>query len=80
VQRDVLPGLNNEARPAQLLEGLVASGHLGYKTGGGFYDWNVKGMQALAATRDRFIIETLHTLAAVNAKSTLRCSETEQLS
>jgi 3-hydroxybutyryl-CoA dehydrogenase len=68
VQRDVLPDLNNEARPAQFLEDLVRCGHLGYKTGGGFYDWKVKDMQALAARRDRFIIETLDTLAFMAAK------------
>jgi 3-hydroxybutyryl-CoA dehydrogenase len=62
VQRDVLPGLNNEAKPAKYLQDLVAQGHLGYKTGCGFYDWQVKDMPALAARRDRFIIEALRTL------------------
>jgi 3-hydroxybutyryl-CoA dehydrogenase len=65
VQRAVLPSLNNEAAPAPYLENLVGIGHLGYKTGGGFYDWEVKDMPALAAWRDRFIIEALRALASM---------------
>ncbi len=64
VQRDVLPGLYNQPAPAQYLEDLVQDGNLGYKTGQGFYDWQVKDMQALAALRDRFIIEALRVLGA----------------
>jgi len=67
VQRDVLPGLNNDATPVDCLEDLVERGQLGYKTGNGFYDWHVKDMQALAALRDQFIIETLCTLKAIGA-------------
>lgn len=66
VQHDVLPGLNNDAQPVQYLEDLVKRQQLGYKTGKGFYDWQVKDMQALAARRDRFIIETLRTLNAIS--------------
>jgi 3-hydroxybutyryl-CoA dehydrogenase len=65
VQCDVLPGLKNDAEPAQFLQDLVAQGHLGCKTGSGFYDWQVKDMPALAARRDRFIIEALRTLRAM---------------
>jgi 3-hydroxybutyryl-CoA dehydrogenase len=59
VQKDVLPGLNNRAEPPQLLEELVASGSLGYKSGKGLYDWHVKDMDRLKARRDRFIIQSL---------------------
>jgi 3-hydroxybutyryl-CoA dehydrogenase len=65
VQCDVLPGLNNDAKPAQHLQDLVAQGHLGYKTGSGLYDWQVKDMPALAARRDRFIVEALRTLKSM---------------
>jgi len=64
VQGDVLPGLNNDPEPPKYLRELVDGGCLGYKTGKGFYDWQVKDMQALAARRDQFIIETLRTLRA----------------
>ena len=66
VQRDVLPGLNNNPKPVEYLEGLVEQGQLGYKTGTGFYDWKVKDMKALAVRRDCFIIETLRTLKAIS--------------
>jgi len=65
VQRAVLPSLNNEEEPAPYLADLVSAGHLGYKTGSGFYDWEVKDMQALAARRDRFIVEALRALGSM---------------
>ncbi len=64
VQKDVLPGLNNDPRPAEHLQDLVERGNLGYKTGKGFYDWQTKDMGALAAARDRFIIQALRVLRA----------------
>ena len=72
VQRGVLPGLNNDGKPSQYLEDLVASGQLGYKTGSGFYDWRVKDMQALAARRDGFIIGALRTLAAMAPEAAIK--------
>jgi len=62
VQRDVLPGLDNEPVPPLYLQELVEQKCLGHKTGKGFYDWQVKDMQTLANRRDRFIIEALRTL------------------
>jgi len=62
VQRDVLVGLNNEPVPPRYLQELVQQQSLGYKTGKGFYDWQIKDMQELAARRDQFIIEALRVL------------------
>jgi 3-hydroxybutyryl-CoA dehydrogenase len=62
VQRDVLVGLDNEPAPPRYLQELVEGERLGYKTGQGFYDWQVKDMQELADRRDRFIIEALRVL------------------
>jgi 3-hydroxybutyryl-CoA dehydrogenase len=59
VQKDVLPGLNNQAEPPGLLVELVASGSLGHKSGKGMYDWSVKDMDRLKAKRDRYIIQSL---------------------
>lgn len=61
-QTTVLPGINNEPGPTQLLRDLVAAGKLGYKTGQGFYNWQEKDMAALAARRDRFIVAALRIL------------------
>ena len=64
VQKDVLPGLCNDPQPVQSFCDLVEAGHLGHKTGRGFYDWRTKDMAALSAGRDRFIIEALRVLQA----------------
>lgn len=62
VQRDVLVGLNNEPVPPGYLQELVEQEQLGYKTGKGFYNWQVKDMQELASNRDHFIIEALRVI------------------
>ncbi len=62
VQESVLPGLDNEPRASEALRALADQGCLGYKTGRGFYDGQVKDMGDLAAGRDRFIIEALKIL------------------
>ncbi len=62
VQRNVLAGLDNDPEPPEYLQELVEDACLGYKTGKGFYDWQVKDMQDLVTRRDRFIIEALRIL------------------
>jgi hypothetical protein len=32
---------------------------MGFKTGKGFYDWQIKDMQALASKRDKFIMKAV---------------------
>ena len=56
VQRTVLPEISSRTTPSPVMEKLVAAGHLGYKTGSGFYDWSVKDMDELAKRRNDFII------------------------
>jgi 3-hydroxybutyryl-CoA dehydrogenase len=58
VQRDVLPSLDNRPVP-EYLNKLVDKNTLGYKTGGGFYDWSKKNMDEAAALRDEFIMHSL---------------------
>ena len=59
VQNGVLPGLFNDPGPTRRLKELVESGHLGHKTGSGFYDWDAKNMDSLSQTRDRLVMQTL---------------------
>ena len=66
VQRDVLPGLDNNPVPSKYLQGLVEQDCLGFKTGKGFYDWHAKDMKELSARRDRFIIEALRILKTID--------------
>lgn len=60
IQETVLPALNNEPKPVQLFAETVKRGHLGVKSGKGFYDWSVRDIEALKKLRDQFIIQTLH--------------------
>lgn len=72
VQRDVLPGLDNEPEPSRHLKTLVEKGDLGAKTGKGFYDWSVKSMPKLAACRDAYIMESVRLLRALRERG--RCT------
>lgn len=45
------PDLENRATPSQVLSNKVAQGHLGVKTGQGFYDW--QSPEQLAALQDK---------------------------
>ncbi len=67
VQDQVLPGLYNSPEAAGFLKNLVGQGNLGYKTGKGFYNWQVKDMKALAAKRDRFIMKAVQIVRELNA-------------
>ena len=51
--------LYNEPRAPEYLRDLVRRGHLGAKTGRGFYDWSTKSADEVRARRDQFLIEVL---------------------
>ena len=51
--------LYNEPRAPEYMRNLVRDGHLGAKTGKGFYDWSKKDINAVKARRDQFIINFL---------------------
>ena len=55
----VATDLNCERRAPQLMQDLVAQGHLGAKTGKGFYDWSVKSADQVKARRDQFVLQVL---------------------
>src|SRR5262245_14068956 len=59
VQEYVLPALRNEGSADSLLKEKVQEGHLGVKTGRGFYDWTVRDMAAARARRDDFLVRFL---------------------
>jgi len=65
-QTTVLPEIENVPGPTQILRDLVAGGHLGHKTGAGFYDWSARDMAELSAGRDRFIMAALRILRDVD--------------
>jgi 3-hydroxybutyryl-CoA dehydrogenase len=51
--------LYNEPRAPEYMRELVREGHLGAKTGRGFYDWSSKSAEEAKARRDAFLIEVL---------------------
>jgi 3-hydroxybutyryl-CoA dehydrogenase len=55
----VAQDLYNEPRAPEYFRELVRQGHLGAKTGSGFYDWSVKSADAVRARRDAFLVEVL---------------------
>ena len=56
VQDSVLPEISDAKESAPVLRQLVDQGHLGVKTGSGFYDWARKDFDQLQKLRDDFII------------------------
>lgn len=57
------PSLSNTPEPAAALRDRVAAGHLGMKTGQGFYSWTPEAMQAERARYDRLLRQGLQLLA-----------------
>ena len=51
--------LYNEPRAPEYFRDLVHRGHLGVKTGRGFYDWSARSAEAVRQRRDEFLIEVL---------------------
>ena len=62
IQRVVVPSLNRTAKPNLLLERLVASGKLGFKTGSGFREWTP---ESIAECRRRLALHLKKTFGNV---------------
>ncbi len=61
-QRGLVPSLHHTGTPPRVLQDLVAAGHLGVKTGRGFYDWrgrDVEEYQKTCADKLRRILAIL---------------------
>lgn len=59
VMEYVVPDLYNEPRAPEYFRSLVRNGHLGARTGRGFYEWTADRADAVRARRDAFLVEVL---------------------
>jgi len=51
--------LYNEPRAPEYMRELLRQGHLGARSGRGFYDWSAKSVEDVKARRDAFLVEVL---------------------
>lgn len=58
-QRALVPALHHGDRPGRALQDLYEAGHLGIKTGKGFYDWSGKDPAQVKAEAGRKLTELL---------------------
>ncbi len=56
VQQYLLPHLDRGVEPSPLLRELVEAGHMGIKSGRGFYTWDRKGRERVVKERDRMLL------------------------
>ena len=59
VQASVLPSLCNSTELLPMLKDLAAAGHLGARTGQGFYDWQARSVDDLRRERDVFLVKRM---------------------
>jgi 3-hydroxybutyryl-CoA dehydrogenase len=59
VQKYLLPFLCKQTNPSPLLTQKVAAGHLGAKTGQGYYPWPPEKAAETIKTRDRLLLELI---------------------
>jgi 3-hydroxybutyryl-CoA dehydrogenase len=67
-QRALVPQLGLAREPARCLQELFEAGHLGIKTGRGFYDWSRRDGQAYKAASARKLAQLLAYLDELRAK------------
>jgi 3-hydroxybutyryl-CoA dehydrogenase len=63
----LLLDLADDKKPQQTLNSCVEQGHLGIKSGQGFYDWRLRDPKELIERRDRQIVHQLEFLKELGA-------------
>ncbi len=67
-QQSIVPHLCHDPRPSPLLQQLYAAGHVGLKSGKGFYDWGGSAPLKVKADAARKVERIMSLLAEMNAE------------
>ncbi|MEZ6075165.1 MAG: 3-hydroxyacyl-CoA dehydrogenase family protein [Pirellulaceae bacterium] len=59
IHRYLLPELADNTQPADCLDDKVRAGHLGMRSGQGFYDWSQRDAEQVVRNRDLLIVRQL---------------------
>ena len=70
IHQYLLADLSANRTPGRLLDELVQKGHLGMKSGSGFYDWSKRAPATLVEARDRQIARELKKLSQTKQHGT----------
>lgn len=57
IHRTIIPELNRDATPSQLLDEMIEHGHLGFKSGKGFQSWSADEQAALQGRLVQHLVE-----------------------
>jgi len=68
IHRYLLDGLADNHGPSEYLTERVQQGHLGVKSGQGFYDWGLRKAEELIQRRDKQIVHQLNYLGGLEDK------------
>ncbi|MGC8603209.1 MAG: 3-hydroxyacyl-CoA dehydrogenase family protein [Desulfomonilaceae bacterium] len=63
VHKDLLPHLENTAKPLSILVEMVEKGDLGAKTGRGFHEWSKMKLEQVIEERDSFLLRIVQLIS-----------------
>ena len=62
VHKYLFPFLQDSSEPSREMKNMIEEGHLGVKTGKGFYEWPQEKINSVISARDRVLLEIIDTI------------------